>query len=228
MANSASLGVIFSGQIFLLLTLNSKVVIFIFSGLISFCSCGKSSKKELKSNSDSTKTQIIDSTTDLNDKVIDSLIINLDEDPKMEKISIIGIHSDINYKFQIYDDSGVLIGNLFSNNQYPWLDSLEKTVGDCKILWGNEYLNGSDCGGDAYYGYGTDFGLTDVKDIKCKVWSNQAECTFCCSDSDFYCVDLLKRDGEKWKVVMPKDGGCRGPYSDDSTLFYVFWFRTPT
>ncbi len=64
--------------------------------------------------------------------------------------------------------------------------------------------------------FGTDFGLTDVKDIKCKVRSNQAECTFCCSDSDFYCVDLLKRDGEKWKVVMPKDGGCRGPYSDDS------------
>jgi len=65
---------------------------------------------------------------------------------------------------------------------------------------------------------GTDFGLTEVKDIECKIYNkNEAICNFCCSDSDFYCIDLRRGDDRKWFVFMPKDGGCRGPGEDLDT-----------
>jgi N-acetylneuraminic acid mutarotase len=64
---------------------------------------------------------------------------------------------------------------------------------------------------------GIDFGITEVKDVKCSVKNNEAVCTFCCSkDSAFYCLDL-KMENKKWTVFMPKDGGCRGSYEPDST-----------
>jgi hypothetical protein len=57
---------------------------------------------------------------------------------------------------------------------------------------------------------GFDFGVDDVKDIKCSVNGNEAICLFCCSkDSNFNCVDLFKKDGEPWKIVIPKENSCR-------------------
>jgi hypothetical protein len=52
---------------------------------------------------------------------------------------------------------------------------------------------------------GGDFGLTEVKDVKCKVEGDKATCTFCCTkDTNF--KDLkLKKEGDKWLVHQPKE-----------------------
>lgn len=52
---------------------------------------------------------------------------------------------------------------------------------------------------------GGDFGLTEVKDVKCVIKDNDATCTFCCTkDTNF--KDLkLKKEGDKWLVHQPKE-----------------------
>ncbi len=60
---------------------------------------------------------------------------------------------------------------------------------------------------------GADFGLTEVKDVKCKVEGDNATCTFCCTkDTNF--KDLkLKKEGDKWLAHQPKET----PPTQDST-----------
>ena len=49
---------------------------------------------------------------------------------------------------------------------------------------------------------GTDFGITEIKNVKCEeVSSNEVICTFCCSsDSTFDEIHLLKSEDDEWKA----------------------------
>jgi len=52
---------------------------------------------------------------------------------------------------------------------------------------------------------GTDFGLTEVKDVKCTVKENEATCTFCCTKDTSFKELKLKKDGDKWLAHQPKE-----------------------
>jgi hypothetical protein len=44
-----------------------------------------------------------------------------------------------------------------------------------------------------------DYGITEVKDVKCEITDNTAECTFCCSSYDKKSITLVK-ENDKWLV----------------------------
>lgn len=52
---------------------------------------------------------------------------------------------------------------------------------------------------------GTDFGLTEVKDVKCKIEGTIATCTFCCTKDTSFKELKLQKDGEKWLAHQPKE-----------------------
>jgi hypothetical protein len=52
---------------------------------------------------------------------------------------------------------------------------------------------------------GTDFGLTEVKDVKCTVKENEATCTFCCTKDTSFKELKLKKEGDKWLAHQPKE-----------------------
>ena len=52
---------------------------------------------------------------------------------------------------------------------------------------------------------GTDFGLTEVKDVKCKVEGDKATCTFCCTKDTSFKELKLQKDGDKWLAHQPKE-----------------------
>ena len=52
---------------------------------------------------------------------------------------------------------------------------------------------------------GTDFGLTEVKDVKCTVTGDKAVCTFCCTKDTSFKELKMKKDGDKWLADQPKE-----------------------
>jgi hypothetical protein len=51
-----------------------------------------------------------------------------------------------------------------------------------------------------------DFGILEIKDIKCKVKEDKAECTYCCStDSGFGNYLKLRKEKGEWKVLPNKE-----------------------
>ena len=52
---------------------------------------------------------------------------------------------------------------------------------------------------------GGDFGLTEVKDVKCTVKENEATCTFCCTKDTNFKELKLKKEGDKWLAHQPKE-----------------------
>src|SRR5687768_14166669 len=61
---------------------------------------------------------------------------------------------------------------------------------------------------------GTDFGLTEVKDVKCTVKENEATCTFCCTKDTSFKELKLKKEGDKWLAHQPKE---TPPATNDTT-----------
>lgn len=62
---------------------------------------------------------------------------------------------------------------------------------------------------------GTQFGISEIKDIKCTVDNNHSTCTYCCSSSDINCLDLVNEDN-KWKISLRKMISCRDRILTDS------------
>jgi len=52
---------------------------------------------------------------------------------------------------------------------------------------------------------GTDFGLTDVKDVKCRAEGDKATCTFCCTTDTSFKELKMQREGDKWLAHQPKE-----------------------
>ena len=61
---------------------------------------------------------------------------------------------------------------------------------------------------------GTDFGLTEVKDVNCTVKENEATCTFCCTKDTSFKELKLKKEGDKWLAHQPKE---TPPATNDTT-----------
>ncbi len=61
---------------------------------------------------------------------------------------------------------------------------------------------------------GTDFGLTEVKDVKCVTVGNEATCTFCCTKDTSFKELKLKKEGKVWLAHQPKEI----PPTDGDTL----------
>lgn|SRR5688500_15460719 len=61
---------------------------------------------------------------------------------------------------------------------------------------------------------GTDFGLTEVKDVKCKVEGDKATCTFCCTKDTSFKELKLQKEGDKWLAHQPKE---TPPATNDTT-----------
>lgn len=57
---------------------------------------------------------------------------------------------------------------------------------------------------DGIKGFGGDAGITEVKDVKCTVTDNNAECTFCCMKEGDGKLKLVK-EGDKWIVNDKKE-----------------------
>ena len=47
--------------------------------------------------------------------------------------------------------------------------------------------------------------ITEVKDVRCRVEKNTADCTFCCLGSELGNLRLEKSRDGKWKVTSNKD-----------------------
>jgi hypothetical protein len=61
---------------------------------------------------------------------------------------------------------------------------------------------------------GTEFGITEIKDIKCEVRDSRAMCTFCCAkDSNFNRILLTLNDKNQWLANQSKG----------SWLDYHYW-----
>lgn len=59
---------------------------------------------------------------------------------------------------------------------------------------------------DGIKSFGGDAGITEIKDVKCEVNGNDAECSFCCMKDGASKVKLVK-DGDKWIVNDKKETG---------------------
>ncbi len=71
---------------------------------------------------------------------------------------------------------------------------------------------------------GTDFGLTEVKDVKCFVNGNTATCTFCCTkDTSFKELKMIN-EGGKWLAHQPKE---MPPIDTTATEEYNDEYSTP-
>ena len=52
----------------------------------------------------------------------------------------------------------------------------------------------------------SDFGITVVKDVKCKIVTNdEASCTFCCSKDTSFKELKLRKEGNQWLAHQPKE-----------------------
>ncbi len=139
---------------------NEVKVGFLIAVLVTGLSCSKPTSNDPKAIENS--HQQVDlpnaspSANELrpNEIILDTIVCNLDDDLPLEKIIVTeGYYELENYKFEILDDAGADLGTLYSQFRSPWLDSLENGLNACKILWTSNYLNGSDMGGIACYGY---------------------------------------------------------------------------
>jgi hypothetical protein len=62
---------------------------------------------------------------------------------------------------------------------------------------------------------GTDFGITEIKDIRCDVKGSRAMCYFCCSkDSSFNKVLLVLNDQNQWVANSSKGSWLEYHYWD--------------
>lgn len=60
---------------------------------------------------------------------------------------------------------------------------------------------------DGIKSFGGDVGIIEVKDVKCEVKDNEAECSFCCmKDGESSTLKLVK-EGNKWIVNDKKEMG---------------------
>lgn len=60
---------------------------------------------------------------------------------------------------------------------------------------------------DGIKGFGGDAGITEVKDVKCEVKENEAECSFCCMKEGGSSKLKLVKEGDKWIVNDKKEMG---------------------
>lgn len=60
---------------------------------------------------------------------------------------------------------------------------------------------------DGIKGFGGDAGITEVKDVKCEVKDNEAECSFCCMKEGGSSKLKLVKEGDKWIVNDKKEMG---------------------
>lgn len=60
----------------------------------------------------------------------------------------------------------------------------------------------------------SDFGLTEVKDVKCAIEADMATCTFCCTKDTSFKELKLKKEGTGWLAHQPKE---TPPIEGDST-----------
>ncbi len=61
---------------------------------------------------------------------------------------------------------------------------------------------------DGIKGFGGDAGITEVKDVKCEVKENEAECSFCCMKEGGSSKLKLVKEGDKWIVNDKKEMGA--------------------
>ena len=78
---------------------------------------------------------------------------------------------------------------------------MNKDFDKCKTLATKETAQNL----DMMKSLGTDFGLTEVKDVKCKTKDNEAKCTFCCTQDTSFKELILKKEGDKWLAHQPKE-----------------------
>jgi len=60
---------------------------------------------------------------------------------------------------------------------------------------------------DVFKQFGGDAGITEVKDVKCEVKENDAECSFCCMKEGGSSKLKLVKEGDKWIVNDKKEMG---------------------
>lgn len=54
--------------------------------------------------------------------------------------------------------------------------------------------------------FGADFKITEIKNVKCEVKENEAQCKFCCSDTNYLNNQiLLKKINGKWFIHCNKE-----------------------
>lgn len=76
---------------------------------------------------------------------------------------------------------------------------------------------------DMFKSLNNNAGITDVKDIKCKVNNDHAACTFCCFNDSMNSmfsntVNLSKDKKGKWAVHIPKEMGAPEENQDSTQI----------
>ncbi len=63
---------------------------------------------------------------------------------------------------------------------------------------------------------GTDFGITVVKNVVCKVKNDEATCTFCCTKDTSFKELKMRKEGGQWLAHQPKE---TPPSNDDNNNY---------
>jgi hypothetical protein len=85
-----------------------------------------------------------------------------------------------------------------------YLNALKNKEWDKAKALGNEETKAKI---DGIKGFGGDAGITEVKDVKCEVKENEAECSFCCMKEGGSSKLKLVKEGDKWIVNDKKEMG---------------------
>lgn len=85
-----------------------------------------------------------------------------------------------------------------------YLNALKNKEWDKAKAMGNEDTKAKV---DGIKGFGGDAGITEVKDVKCEVKENEAECSFCCMKEGGSSKLKLVKEGDKWIVNDKKEMG---------------------